>query len=265
MVGGTKALLGLRDRAASALDQNEQRLAAALAARGKGVLYSQMGWWSVLLRFDPPLPEDVSAADFFNTVASANPRYTGWPVWLDSRGAGDKEARPRLVDKTWETIIVDLDQSWGGAHADFHRIDRRGEFYLWRVLQDDLSSKIDPGKYLDPGLMIYRILETLAVGLSFAKALGRGEETTLSFAFRWKNLESRKLESWSDSRYISPHGTAMGNSAEGYIEIPADTPPDAIANYAQAATRDLFELWDGWQYPLRATEQQLERLLKRTL
>lgn len=249
----------------NALARSQQQLEASLASRGQDTLRTQKGWWSVLLRFDPPLPEDTSALDFLKIIAAANPHYTGWPVWLDSRGFANQFDRPKIVEKVWEATILDLGDGWG-SHADFYRFDRRGELYLWRVLQDDLSQKVEAGKYLDPGLMIYRVLETLAVGLAFAKAFERGEETTLTFAFRWSNLESRELDSWADrSRYISPHGTAMGNSAEGYIEIPADTPADAIAPYAQSVTRDLFELWNGWQYPIRAIEQQLERLLKRNM
>ncbi|MGO8091647.1 ATP-binding protein [Rhizobium leguminosarum] len=252
-----------KEQAFTALDTNQERMLEALAARGQGFLGHYRGSWSVLLRFDPPLPADGSARDFLNIVGSANPQYTGWPVWMDSRGFHKEEDRPQLFEKAWETLILDIGENWGN-HADFYRFDRHGEFYLWRVLQDDLTDKVKPGEYLDPGLTIYRVLESLAVGLAFAKAFGRGEETTLSFAFRWSNLQKRELDSWSDrSRYISSHGKAMGNVAEGYVEIPADTPAEAVATYAQAATRDLFELWDGWEYPLKAAEQQLERLLNR--
>lgn len=260
-----KAGPSLRETALRAMEKHQQRLVEALAARGHGELQAKRGSWSVLLKFDPPLPEDSSARDFLRTIGSANPQYTGWPVWLDSSGFRNSDDRPVLVDKVWESTLIDIERVWGG-HADFYRYARNGELYLWRIFQDDLTDKVEPGRYLDPGLMMYRVLESLAVGLAFSKAFDRGEETTLAFAFRWTNLQPRELDAWADrSRYFSSHGTAMGNEAEGYVEIPADTPAEAVASYAQAATRDLFELWDGWQYPMKAIEQQLERLLKRSL
>lgn len=258
-----KASPALHQRTLEAIDKHQQRAGEALAARGQGKLQAENGSWSVLLKFDPPLPEDSPARDFLRIIGSANPQYTGWPVWLDSSGFQNNNDRPVLVDKVWEAAIIG--ESWS-RNADFYRYDRNGEFYLWRVLQDDLTDKVEPGKYLDPCLMMYRVLEALAVGLAFGKAFDRGEETTLAFAFRWSNLQPRELVSWADrSRYISSHGKAMGNEAEGYVEMSADTPAEAVASYAQAATRDLFELWDGWQYPMQPIEQQLERLLKRNL
>lgn len=258
--------LQLEDRAIEALNRNEERLKISLASQGLGHLYGAKGTWSALLLFDPPLPQDASLSDFLNTIAGANPSYTGWPVWLDSRGFQVEEFRPKVIDKAWEAQIISLDESWSGKHADFYRFDRVGELYLWRVLQDDLTDKVKAGTTLDPALTMYRVLEVLAVGLAFARAFGRGAETTLAFAFRWTKLQGRELDSWADrSRYISSHGKAAGDIADGYTELPADSPPEAIAPFAQAATRDLYELWDGWQYPLGAIEQQLERLLKRSL
>jgi hypothetical protein len=260
-----KANPALWERVLEAIDKHQQRVGGALIARGQDKLQAERGSWSALLKFDPPLPEDISAREFLRIVGSANPQYTGWPVWLDSSGFRNSSDRPVLVDKVWEAAIIDIGDGWS-RHADYYRYDRSGELYLWRVLQDDLTDKVEPGKYLDPFLMMYRVLEVLAVGLAFAKAFDRSEGTTLAFAFRWSNLQNRELNSWADpGRYISSHGKAMGNEAEGYVEISADTPVEAIASYAHGVTRDLFELWDGWQYPMKAIEQQLERLLKRSL
>lgn len=265
------ALLGhiaspaLRERTLKAMDKHQQRMEETLATRGQDKLQVEKGSWSVLLKFDPPLPEDSPARDFLRIVGAANPHYTGWPVWLDSSGFQNNDDRPSLVDKVWEAALIDTGEGWA-QHADFYRYERNGEFYLWRVFQDDLTDKVEPGKYLDPALMMYRVLEALAVGLAFGKAFDRGEGTILAFAFRWSNLQLRELDSWADrSRYFSSHGKAMGNVAEGYVEMSADTPAEAIASYAYAATKDMFELWDGWQYPMQVIEQQLERLLKRNL
>ena len=50
-------------------------------------------------------------------------------------------------------------------------------------------------KYLDPMLMIYRVVEVLAVGVAFAKAMGcNPEKCNLNFAFKWDKLKGRELE-----------------------------------------------------------------------
>lgn len=262
---GQKASPILRDLTTAAIDKNQERMASTLCSMGKGELQSKKGTWSVLLKMDPPLPEDSPAKDFLKKIGAANPQYTGWPVWLDTSGFQDSVHRPVLVEKAWESVVIDAGDGWI-RHADFYRYDRIGEFYLWRVFQDDMTDKVEPGKYLDPSLMMYRVLEALAVGMAFGKAFNRVEGATLAFAFRWSNLKSRELDTWADrSRYISSNGKAMGNEAEGYVEIPADNPTEALASYAHAVTKDLFELWNGWSYPVQAIEQQLERLLKRNL
>jgi len=262
---GRKSPPDLRELTLTAIDEHQERLAETLAAKGSGVLQVDKGSWSALLKINPPLSEDSSASDFLRKIGAANPRYTGWPVWLDTSGFRNRDDRPVLIDKVWEVSVIDAEDSWL-RHADFYRYDRRGEFYLWRVLHDDMTDRVETGKYFDPCLMMYRVLETLAVGLAFSKAFDRGEDAMLAFAFRWSNLQSRVLDSWADrSRYISSHGYSMGNEADGYIEVPADTPTEALAPYAHAVTKDLFELWNGWQYPIEAIEQQLERLLKRSL
>lgn len=253
----------LRERTFISMTQHQTRLVEALTAQGQGKLQAENGSWSVLLKFDPPLPEDISAQNFLRTIGAANPNYTGWPVWLDTSGFQDRSERPALINKVWESAVVDTEGGWG-RHIDFYRYERTGEFYLWRVLQDDLTDKITPHQYFDPYLMIYRVLEALAVGLAFARAFKLDQEARLAFSFRWSNLKGRELDSWADiSGFVSSHREAMGDKAEGYVEIQADTPPDALAPYAHTVTKDLFELWGGWQFPRRDIEHQLERLLKR--
>jgi hypothetical protein len=57
-------------------------------------------------------------------------------------------------------------------HLDFYRFDPNGKFYLLRNLQDDTKDTIPPCTVLDPIIAILRVAETIAVGLSFARALG---------------------------------------------------------------------------------------------
>jgi hypothetical protein len=204
--------------------------------------------------------------DFLNRVASSNPNYTGWPVWLESRSFTGKSARPRVIDRAWQALIVSLKTGLTG-HVDFMRLDPRGEFYLRRVLQDDLNDKIAPGTALDGVLMMIRAAEAIAVGLALTRGLGwESETTTRAFGFRWRGLSDRKLVSWANPQaYISPGRTAYDDVAESCIEVPLDTAPSAIAPYVEQILRALFTVFDGFVMPSESVEQWVQRLVTRRL
>jgi hypothetical protein len=194
-----------------------------------------------------------------------NPQYTGWPVWLDSRGFVDQAAHPHVIDKAWQAFIVSLKERWS-AQADFMRFDPKGEFYLWRLLQDDLTDKVHPGTSLDPILVLIRVAEAIAVGLSIAKGLGWDEDARLGFAFRWVKLKGRQLVSWANPIvHVSRSHTAYTDDVTTYIEVPLDAPVSAIAPFVEEATRDLFALFDGYAMPSEAVEQWTKKLVERNL
>jgi hypothetical protein len=133
-------------------------------------------------------------------------------------------------DNAWEALIVSLEGGWS-KHVDFLCFIPRGEFYLWRILQDDVSDRVKPGKTLDPILAILRVAEAVLVGLAFAKALGwESEKTRLGFAFRWEKLKGRELEPWSNPlTTISSYGVAEDDEVTTFVELSLDTPASAIA------------------------------------
>ena len=259
----------LKARTLALLQSGRQRFEAALADRKptKDELAKiRRGSWEVALTIDPAhsdrLPDDV----FLRTLASSNPQYTGWPVWLDSRLFTDNRSAPVVKEKGWEALIISLEGRLS-KHVDFLRYDPRGEFYLWRALQDDISDEIPPGKMLEPILVILRVTEALLVGLAFAKALGwKSEEARLGFAFRWTKLKGRQLEPWANSVVpISAFGTAQDDTVTTFVELPLDTPESAVAPYVDQATRDLFVLFGGYRFPSAAIENWVRRLAERRL
>jgi hypothetical protein len=249
------------------LDTGEERFQAALARRQPTQNepdVGRLGSWSVALVIDPRRETALPDADFLNTIASSNPRYNGWPVWLDSRSFNDKSARPRVIDHAWQALIVSVSTGWS-THVDFMRLDPRGEFYLNRVLRDDLSDKVEPGTALDAILMMMAAAEVIAVGLALTRGLGwPPETTTLAFGFRWKGLSGRELASWATSlSYISPGRTAYDDSAQSYVEVPLDTAPSAIAPYVEKVLRDLFIIFDGFTMPSQSVEQWVQHAISR--
>jgi len=202
-----------------------------------------------------------------NLIASSNPNYTGWPVWVDSRNFAIKKSRPRLFQETWEALIVSLKKSWSD-HIDYWRIHPHGRFYLRRGLEDDLSSSVNKPKIsLDFAIAILRVAEAIAVGIAFAKAMGCIEEATnLVFVFRWKGLENRILCSWSDpSRYLSSDSISYQNELLTEVIVPLDIPSTAIYQKVHEVITHLFESFDGFEIGVGAVEELTEKLLNRKL
>ncbi|WP_157091549.1 AlbA family DNA-binding domain-containing protein [Methylobacterium nodulans] len=233
-----------------------------LSARDQELL--KCGTWSAALAIDPPLPATDSNHEFLNTIFGSNPQYTGWPVWLDSRPFADERHRPYKKQKAWEALILSTQAGLMSSHVDFLRMDAKGEFYLWRVLQDDMTDKVEPKTQLDPALMVYRVAEVIAVGISFARALGCDETSTLGFCFEWDNLKGRTLSSWANPElYFSKRGKIQDNTVSTCIEVPLTTPLPSIVPYVSQAVADLFSAFDGFVYSERGIEQRVEKLLSR--
>jgi hypothetical protein len=258
----------LKDRAEALLHYGLQRFDRALAERKlnkdeRAVV--DAGSWQVGLVIEPGNDKRLPDQVFFRTIASSNPQYTGWPVWLDSSSFRDQTAAPVVRDKAWEALIISL-EGWS-KHIDFLRFDPKGEFYLWRNLPDDVSERIKPRTALDPIIVILRVAEAILVGLAFAKGLEcDSEKTRLGFAFRWTKLKGRELEPWSYPLItISSYGSAQDDEMTTFVELSLDTPASAIAPYVELAVRDLFVLFGGYSLPSAAIENWVSRLVERKL
>jgi hypothetical protein len=258
----------LRERAEALLKDGEERLQSALSERALTPDERRLveaGSWSVALIVDPPQPAKVPDYVFLNTLASSNPNYTGWPIWLDSHTFPDERHRPRIKNKAWEGLILS-DQGWT-KHLDFSRLDPKGEMFLRRVLPDDVTDKIAAGTALDPILVLIRVAEAIAVGLAFAKGLGwKEEDTRLGFAFRWTKLRNRELASWANPLVgVTGGKKAYDEEVTTFTELSLDTPASAIRPFVEEATRDLFALFDGYKMPTEAVEDWTRRLVERRL
>jgi len=258
----------LRDRVEALLNDGERRYLQALSKRELGEASKKeldAGAWSVALVVDPPRPDAVSNKQFLNSFAVANPNYTGWPVWLDSRGFTDRASNPTVVDKSWQALIISL-QGWS-KHVDFMRMDPKGEFYLHRLLHDDLTDRVARGTALDAILAVLRTAEAIGVGLSVVKGMEWPlEGTKLGFGFRWTKLSGRELASWANPMVgILPNHVAADDRAENFVELPLDTPVSAIAPYVGQVVDDLFSAFGGYQMRQEAIEEWVKRLIERRL
>jgi hypothetical protein len=92
-------LPSLQDQSIALLNEGEQRFKQSLADREldpKEKALVDAGSWSAALVIDPLRTGKLPDLPFRATLASSNPQYTGWPVWLDSSGFTDETARPKV-------------------------------------------------------------------------------------------------------------------------------------------------------------------------
>jgi hypothetical protein len=263
------------DRADEWLIEGKARFDAAIAARKKedpqiDTTFLKFGNSEVSLMINGT-PAVVHAGEaFLNLIARSNPNFTGWPVWLDSRGFTEARDRPSYVRGAWETLIISYSPGFSD-HVDFIVMEASGRFYLRRVLQDDLTGgRVKPGTALDPWLHLYRVAETIAVGLAFAKAMDyQPAETTLAYRFRWTRLEGRTLAGWANQERMFYSGAVLSghvtrdDEAGSCIQVPLETPPSALAPFVAVATRELFLAFGGFQMPMPEIEKMTADLLAR--
>jgi hypothetical protein len=222
---------------------------------------------TVALVLGPQRPEGLPSDEFLNKFHAGNPQYTGWPTWLDSRSFNDPAERPRVIQGAWEAFIEDLGNAWMGGHLDFMRIDPKGQFYLRRLMQDDLTDKVTPRTALDVVLMIYRVVEVLATGLSVARSSGWEKEGTGGFLFRWTGLAGRKLVPWVNV-FRSPGVGARessDNEATSYVEVPLDAPHSALAPYVEKAVQPLFVSFQGYTPRSDLIEECVRKVIERKM
>jgi hypothetical protein len=268
LLGGQSIGGGGRDRANGVLESGAQRFASTIAERSSRAEVERTTEYLTMhvgLALAPPHPDALPTQEFMNIVASSNPRYSGWPVWLDARGFREKDDRPYVADGAWQALIADLDGGWS-PHLEFMRLDPRGEFYLRRVMQDDLAGKVQPGTALDVILMIYRVTEVLAVGISLARRLGWEDGDLAHFAFRWTGLRGRKLSSWVNSlRFIGGRGESHEAEARSYVAVPIDTPHLSLAPYVSTAVGPLFASFEGYTPSTELLETSVRKVIERKM
>lgn len=259
----------LRQRALDALDAGDRSFDAAIGRRPlpeDETHHLDALTMRVAMLLEPDHPEALPTREFLNRLNASNPQYTGWPMWLDSNAFNEQADRPVVRDGVWEALIVALDGGWS-QHLDFMRFDPKGSFFLRRLMQDDTSDKINPGTALDAMLMIYRVAEAIAVGLSMARAAGWDADDCAGIAFRWTALEGRRIQGWVNPLRSFGLGSAASATAaiDTFVEVPLDTPHLAIAPYVKKALAPLFAVFGGYEVKDELIEEAVRQLVERKL
>jgi hypothetical protein len=249
------------------VEESEDRYKAVIS--DKKLALPESGSWEAALIVQGDVPKYSPNIDFLNLLDASNPRYSGWPVWIDSRGFREKVSKPFVANGVWEALIPILDQAWRDS-IDFVRFDPKGRFFLLRAYQEDMKASqksLEPFKYFDIVLPVIRSAEVIGVGLAFAKAMKcEPEKTQLVFAFKWTKLQERELVSWVNAeRYISPGRTAYQDEVVSFVQVPLDTPLSALPEFVYQATEPLFQVFDGFALNKKIVEDLTNKLIERKL
>ncbi len=247
------------------IEESEGRFKSIIV--DKKIKLPEFGFWEVALIIQGDFPKHSANIDFLNLIDASNPRYSGWPVWLDSRGFRENISKPLVFNGVWEAIIPIFDQGWHDS-IDFVRFDPNGRFFLLRSYQEDMKSSqrnLEPLKYFDFALPVIRSAEAIGVGISFAKAMKCDPETTqLSFTFQWARLQGRELVSWANpNRNIWPGRTAYQDEVVSSVQIPLDTPLSALSEFVFQITEPLLQVFDGFTISKPVVEDLTNKLIQR--
>lgn len=259
--------LSIEDVLNQFIEECENRYKAILVT--KKLELPEVGFWEVACIIQGDIPKHSANLDFLNLLDASNPRLSGWPVWLDSRGCRDETSKPYVSNGIWEAIIPLIGVGWRDG-IDFIRLDPKGRFYLKRAYQEDMrlqQKSLEPLKYFDFGLPVIRSAEALAVGLAFAKAMGCDyEKTSLAFAFKWSKLQGRELVAWANpERYISRGRTAYQDEVTSFVQVPLDTPLSALSEFVFQVTEPLFQVFDGFILGKQVIEDLTNKLIQRKM
>ena len=234
------------------------------------------GAWEVAVLVEGDALGGAPTEDFLNLISASNPRFTGWPAWIDSRGFANVEGeldpgpRPYIHDGGWEAFVYSRRGGLLPDRVDFWRAEPVGRFYLYRALQDDLAtipSAPEPMTALDPGLVITRTAEAIAVPMAFAREMGATpEETILHYAFRWSGLRGREISAWLyPERFVSPGYVCHQDDVNSQVAVSLDTPTSALGRFVRDATTPLFTAFSGWMPDPGVTEDLTDRFLSRNV
>lgn len=226
------------------------------------------GVWEAAFTFSQDLSEYTANRNFLNLIGSNNPRYTGLPLWADTSGFSDENARPRVVDHAWEVYSKFTYQNVL-EHIDFWRITPQGFFYHRRAFEDDLPRTREfhlPNTVLDFDIPIWRVAEAIGCALSFAQALHVPSEDSIIFLFQWRGLAGRTLSNWTNpARLLWTLGQrkAYTDTIEQSIIVPVDAAKTSIAGFTHKVVRPLFENFDGFEIPEESVNNIFERILQK--
>lgn len=192
--------------------------------------------------------------DLQQMLLTTQGRYTGWPVWWVSLGT---DAPPYAMDGNLECWLGGDD----AAHADFWRASPEGRMFLVRGFQEDTKdSGLEPGRFLDQTLPIWRIGECLLHAQSLAATFA-DESATVRFSATWEGLTGRALTNWVNKRRDVRARVARQDKVEVAVRVDdASSIASVLPELVTEVTRPLYEAFGLFRMPDFVVREELAAL-----
>ena len=152
------------------LDDGYQRFVHAFSERGQQL--PNIGYWETAAVMDSLQNPCEASQELLYRLQAVRHDHSGWPPWTVIDNPAARDMNPRVVNGTWEALMVSLNDSTFGGMLDFWQINPMGRFYYVRALEDDLREKthgVQPKTMLDFYLVVYRVTEAISAVLQFAR------------------------------------------------------------------------------------------------
>lgn len=200
----------------------------------------------------PPAP---SLATLRQRLASAGEiKHTGWGPFVTLHRP---ELAPRVVDGTIEAWLGVPDAERfqrTPAHCDFWRATPRGQLFLLRGYDEDMSDRAQPGDSFDITLPVWRVGEAMLFVARLARQFD--ENPLVRVRCRYLGLHGRVLRSLHGRRALFDNRHAFDDEVTLQAEASAEELEENLAEVLHPMLMPLYERFDFFELPrLLVTEE----------
>jgi hypothetical protein len=190
-------------------------------------------------------------------------KLTGWTPFLDM-------TTPEWAPYPHDNFV----EAWVGrsaanrdprtpAHSDFWRASPAGQLYTIRGYAEDELSNRPAGQAFDVTLPVWRIGEGILFAARFAESYGDVE--AIAIRCRFTGLNRRALVSISGDRAVFGDDTSQTDEIILEAQVTLTQLQDNLAEILHQLLAPLYERFAFFQLPIVLVEQELERMLGRSL
>ena len=188
-------------------------------------------------------------------------RYTGWSAFVTLH---QEESRPRLVDGCIEAWLATSPNPDVG-HADFWRIDPKGNFFLLRGYQEDSTDVYrafaKPGKVFEVTLPVWRLGEFLLRVADLGEVMFEGDFEIVVIC-NWTGLQGRRLSVHNSRRFLAGNYISSVDSVSTEGQVTLNDVRDLLPETVRSLELNLYEHFDFFTPPERFFKEELDEMLK---
>jgi hypothetical protein len=169
-------------------------------------------------------------------------RNTGWPM-------GVVLTNPELSPKPMnDGIRAVIRRTVLGDRFDFWSLDKRGYFYLLRMLEEDSNARRQPGTAIYFDTRIWRIAEGLQHCVNLYRALGVPPEAEIRIQMVHHGLRGRILLESDQFRALTMSGrVSQENESRWTRTIPLGAIEPNLESLVGEISGELFMLFEFWE------------------